>query len=71
MTLQEKLRDGLNQRMKRCPTCGTTTRTLRDMSKVIGASPATLCRFLAGKPASGDVLDKIDAFLRQFQKDKR
>lgn len=61
--MQDRVRAGLNKSIKRCPTCGNSRGNLRSLAKDTGVSPATLCRFLNGAPASGDVLDKLDAYL--------
>lgn len=68
MSLQERLRAGVDAALKPCPTCGTKAGSMRDLAKTIGTSPSTLCRFLAGKDCSGDALDKIDAYLERTKR---
>lgn len=65
MTLTESLRERLCAAMGRCPTCGRGgLLDQREVACRIGTSVSTVCRFLQGKGASSDFLDKLEAWLR-------
>lgn len=62
-TLQERLRHRLKIELEACPTCGHPTKSIRDLAKKTGLPVTTLWRFLGGKGADGETLDRIDRFL--------
>lgn len=67
MSLTASLRKRLCAAMGRCPTCGHGGMHQREAARLIGVSVSTVCRFLQGKSASSDFLDKLEAWLREVE----
>lgn len=59
----DSLRDKLRASMGICPTCGIGGMHQRQMARILGVSPATLCRFLAGKNPGAALVNKLVDFL--------
>lgn len=63
-TLTESIRRRLRERIA-CPECGNTTVALRPLGRMIDVPFTSLHRFLNGRSATSQTLDKIAAWLTE------
>ena len=64
VTLTEKVRQSLIEKVGVCPTCGSSEGGLRKIAIKLGIAHSTLWRFLKGKQLQSNTLDKLVLFLK-------